>query len=30
MANDILDDVNGDGQFENTKPTLEDFKLIFG
>jgi hypothetical protein len=30
MANEILSDVDGSGQFESTKPTLEDFKLLFG
>ncbi len=30
MANEILSDVDGEGQLESSKPNLEDFKLIFG
>jgi len=30
MANDILDATDGGVQLDSTKPTLEDFKLIFG
>jgi hypothetical protein len=30
MANEILSDVDGGGQLEGSKPTLEDFKQLFG
>jgi len=30
MANEILSDVDGEGQPESSKPNLEDLKLIFG
>ncbi|KAL7540398.1 hypothetical protein ACHAXR_010079 [Thalassiosira sp. AJA248-18] len=30
MANEILSDADSGGQLDSTKPTLEDFKLLFG
>jgi len=30
MANEILSDVDSACQLDGTKPTLEDFKLLFG
>ncbi|KAL3793573.1 hypothetical protein ACHAW5_002853 [Stephanodiscus triporus] len=30
MANEILSDADGEGQLDGTKPTLEDFKQLFG
>jgi hypothetical protein len=30
MANDILSDADSGGHLDGTKPTLDDFKQLFG